>query len=965
MPPMPSPRSTAARTIGLLPSLAVAALTLGALACGGGSKSTGATQAAAPPFTLSAASLTLPVPPAANQSQYPIPYVGTVTFTVNRTAGFTDPVTLAFSASALPTGVKAAFADATIPAGGTTATLSIQAGYPDPSDPTFTRQIYPASLGTFTIPVTATSGATTEGADLTLTLDTEPATFAVAFVDQAADAYAGQTNINLPATGATTEYLLAYENTGAFDAPYGPITMSLKGVPENLSAAFDGIPFYMTDSSPHTLTLTPQPGLAAGIYAFDIVASYLGQTQTLPVIVTYGPAPFSLQAPIAASVSVAQGQVLTLPFHLWHDDAYFGTTQDYTTTDPLYVGSTALSVNGGGAGAPQATWATASLDALASAPLAIDATSATPGTYTLNLVATRNGGATPGSATRSLAVTVTPASASPTLWIQDVEWGQTTLAPNLNLVSGKPALLRVLLAADRAGVQAPAVTATVTNAAGATVDSVTLQGPATVPTTIVEGDLPTATAPSGSSYTAVLPLADLQPGLSVAISAGTASATVKPTVTPGTVMNLTVVPVYVQGVAPVLPATTEITRELTAFWPVQGVTLVQRAPYVTTTVIPAPSNANTLSNDTFDAWGELLSELNALRIVDGGTANYYGIFNPGYTEQAVDQYGAILGLSVVGEGIGVGIDATAANQLVGWGFQNYDPEMNLATEVMVHEEGHAFGLNHAPAGGAASPQLDYPYAGAATGSWGFDPVAMTAYAPTGTYDIMSYASDQHWVSDWDYLNALGFITETQGGTAFTADAQTGADQYVVGGWIGPDNRAHLAPLVQVACPARAPRAGDLKLVLKTAAGTRTIPFSAAPVPDLPAGYRHFAFTVPASTELLSARIQVPGAPPTLRPQGLLRTRTLAARTQALGAAAATGSLVIRETPGSLHLAWDAQAHPYVNVLHEGAARTTLALHLQGGAADVPLAGLPAGGRFILHYSDGLNTVTRTVERTSR
>jgi hypothetical protein len=80
------------------------------------------------------------------------------------------------------------------------------------------------------------------------------------------------------------------------------------------------------------------------------------------------------------------------------------------------------------------------------------------------------------------------------------------------------------------------------------------------------------------------------------------------------------------------------------------------------------------------------------------------------------------------------------------------------------------------------------------------------------------------------------------------------------------------------------------------------------------------------------------------------------------AAAADGSLVLRETAGTLHLEWDASLHPYVNVFHQGAARTTLALHLTGGSADLPVGELPAGGRFVVQYSDGLNPVVRSLDR---
>ena len=383
-----------------------------------------------------------------------------------------------------------------------------------------------------------------------------------------------------------------------------------------------------------------------------------------------------------------------------------------------------------------------------------------------------------------------------------------------------------------------------------------------------------------------------------------------------------------------------------------------RAPYATSTVIPQLSGGNPLTNVTGDAWLELLNEVGVLKLVDGAPGNYYGIFNPGYQQGPTQEYGALEGISIPGAGVGIGIDVTAGNELDTWVQGNFDGQMSLSTAVMVHEVGHAFNLLHAPKGGAANPQLNYPYQNAAIGTWGFDPVAMAAYDPATTDDMMSYSSTVHWVSDWDYLNALGFIGESQS----APETLAAADQYVVSGWIGQDQRPHLAPLVRVACAAHPPKAGDLELVLKTATGTRTIPFSAVQVPDLPAGRRHFAFTVPASTELLSARIQAPGTPRTLGPQGRVQARSLAARTQALAAAAASGSLVLRETPGNLHLAWDAQAHPYVNVLHEGATRTTLALHLQGGAADLSLAGLPPGGTFVVHYSDGLNTISRTHAR---
>jgi len=590
---------------------------------------------------------------------------------------------------------------------------------------------------------------------------------------------------------------------------------------------------------------------------------------------------------------------------------------------------------------------------LATAPVQITAASTlAPGTYPVTLQATRTGAATV-VASRTLVVVVSdPGQASAALWVQELEWGQTVLAPNLRLVAGKAALLRVQLLADRAGVAAPTLTAAVQDAAGTLLDSVTLLGPATVPTAVAEGDLPAGGGQSGSSYTAILPAADVRQGITVTIQAlGVASRSFTPSVAAGTVLDLTTVPVICAGVTPVLPDDAALTQALTAFWPLQGVALTRRAAYTTATVVASPGTDSATDTSAY-GWDQLVSEIAALRAVDGNTGCYYGFFNPGLKFPI---YGTIVGLSYLGVGCGLGIDQATAAAMLANGFRNVDSPLDLATAVMVHELGHAFNLEHAPAGGAGTPQLDYPYLGAAIGSWGFDPAALADYDPAATSDIMSYSTTPHWVSDWDYLNAMAYLDATGGSTGTIPAA---SEQWVVSGWLAPDGTPHLAPLVRVTCPPVAPVAGDLTLRLSTATGSRDIACSALQVPDLPAGHRHFSFTVPAGDELTAATLHTAQAGSVRR----LKAGSLAARTLAAASAAEAGSLVAQEAGGVLHLEWDAAVHPYVNVLHEGAVRTTLALHLTGGSADLPVAGLPAGGRFVLHYSDGLNPVVRSLAR---
>jgi hypothetical protein len=65
---------------------------------------------------------------------------------------------------------------------------------------------------------------------------------------------------------------------------------------------------------------------------------------------------------------------------------------------------------------------------------------------------------------------------------------------------------------------------------------------------------------------------------------------------------------------------------------------------------------------------------------------------------------------------------------------------------------------------------------------------------------------------------------------------------------------------------------------------------------------------------------------------------------------------LSEQGGMLRLTWDHAQYPYLTVTHiSGAQRSTLSQDLQGGAASLPAADLPAGGSFEFSLSDGMNT----------
>ena len=895
--------------------------------------------------------LSLPVPPVAYQSANVPVYAGTVTCSVDRST-VAGPVTFSVAAAALPQGVKAQFSQTTLPPDAASTVLTFQAGYPDPSDPTFTTKVYPA-LGTATIPVTAaTAGAPDTVLNLILALVPEPGDFAVSFLD-ATQHLTSVTSLELTNGVPVTEPIMAYWLRGSV-AVSSPVVLALAGVPEGLTVSFDdGLASAQGNLNvSHTLNLQAQEGLAPGVYAFQVEATGWGTTRILPVVVTVSPAPFALLAPLSPSVAVAQGQSLTFPMYLWHDGTFFASGGGLY---PSYVGDTRLSVAGALPAGLTVGFPDPDPTGLAATPLTVQAAAGVaPGTYPVTLQAVRDTDSGPTTAPPvTLEVVVTAPGGPPALWVQQVEWGQTVLAPGLRLVGGKPALLRVQLLADRPGVPAPGVVALVRNAQGGTVDTVTLQGPAEVPMAIGEGDLASPGATGGTSFTAVLPAADLQPGLKVTLQPAAAGAfaplTLSPAVAAGIRLALTAVPVIQNGLTPVLPPDAGMTQALTALWPLQGVDLTHRAAYTTATVLPQPGDP-----DCAAGWSQLLAEMASLRLVDGAASNYYGFFNPGITRPFVF---ATTGLSSLGEGVGLGIDQGAEP----W-FENANAPLDLATMVMVHEQGHAFNLNHAPAGGAGNPQLDFPYPAGGLGSWGFDPATGQAHDPSAQIDIMGYGPQSQWVSDWDYRNAQAWLGAAGPGSdgALAAGGAPAAlvDQWVVSGWITPAGQVQLHPLVRVTGLPRPPAPGPCQLTLRSTAGVSRVAFAAEPVPDLPAGHRPFAFSVPAGAELVAAEVGGPGLLPARRQA----VRRVAARKRALDEASRAGRIVVQETDGALHLAWDAAVHPYVNVLHEGAHTTTLALHLTGGAADLSLAGVPAGGRFTVQYSDGLNPVSRSLNR---
>ena len=155
----------------------------------------------------------------------------------------------------------------------------------------------------------------------------------------------------------------------------------------------------------------------------------------------------------------------------------------------------------------------------------------------------------------------------------------------------------------------------------------------------------------------------------------------------------------------------------------------------------------------------------------------------------------------------------------GIGFVGWPVAHGLANQsVFAHELGHNLDLPHAPCGGAAGADPDFPYPGAGIGTWGYDIVSGATYNP-GTYkDLMSYCGPE-WISDYNFANVTSF-REAAWGYAATLVPDPGEQALTVSGTIlGDDDVA--GPDAGVAYAEAAPRGAAITRVQVTATATRT------------------------------------------------------------------------------------------------------------------------------------------------
>ena len=513
----------------------------------------------------------------------------------------------------------------------------------------------------------------------------------------------------------------------------------------------------------------------------------------------------------------------------------------------------------------------------------------------------------------------------------------------LVLVANKPALLKVNVVATTAGAAKPTGRLHIDNVNGGTSTDILLTAPT--------GALPTAVpaVPSfADSYTTTIPAEFVKAGLRLAVQLDAAAATtLTPKVGGGVPMKFVPIAVNIAGTVGTRPV--DQAPHLQSLFPVSTVATQQHATYTSSKVTTLPSTDDGWS----DAFGKVLGELADLHSLEGaGSQDHYFGFIPKRTW-------GLAGLGYVGGSSAVGFDMPSAPTTV--------------RDVVAHELGHNFSLQHAACGGAGNPDPNYPYPDADLSKpgrvvWPFLADEKTFYdpRPTDRHDIMSYCGGQVF-SDYNYTVMQSWLypgNKTLKATAQavsstdTAQAPSGEPREVllVSGELGASG-ATLNPVKSFVGRVDTAPSGTYVLRVVTATGTTDYAFTPLTL-DHDAKTQHFGLAIPNTGAVQSITV--------LR-AGKTLTQARAASTSDKATTQSTGREVAvqaKEAAGQVAVTWDARANAFATVTWVGPTgqRVTLAQDLRGGSAQLSTAELPAGGSFEVIQSDGLNSTRQSLRR---
>lgn len=220
-------------------------------------------------------------------------------------------------------------------------------------------------------------------------------------------------------------------------------------------------------------------------------------------------------------------------------------------------------------------------------------------------------------------------------------------------------------------------------------------------------------------------------------------------------------------------------------------------------------------------WENLLGYIGQLRANDQAPfdAYYYGIFAPASSVNNYCGGGCVAGLGNIG-----GANDAYSRAAIGLGFSG-----EIATETAVHEIGHTHGRYHAPCGGAAGTDPNFPYNGAEIGAWGYHVLTGQLYNPGNTVDLMSYCSPI-WVSDYTFTAFWKRIKAVNGASMFVPEELK--NRTYDRAWIDGEGVMHWLSPVKLEMP---PSADPVDVTVESAAGISKVTGQFYPYDHLPGG----------------------------------------------------------------------------------------------------------------------------------
>ncbi len=638
-------------------------------------------------------------------------------------------------------------------------------------------------------------------------------------------------------------WLLLLLLLGCDGGPSGPSAGSLRvtilGLPNGTASAVTVTgPDNFNQSVSATQTFTQ---VTPGAYTVSATAVVIGNS-------TYDPSPPSQTVTVAATNTQSTASVF-----------YSQATGNLTVAvNGLGTSrSAAITVTGpGGYNQPvDGTTTLAGLDpgvytvkAAASASIGCATHTVSPDSQDVSVVAR-------STATATVDYTVPPNDGSVNLCIAGMYVTQSVqdAGGSVPLVQGRDGYLRIFVVADRANTAAPTVQVRLSNGGGLFSTLNIPPSGLSVPTAVDESSL-------AYSWDTTLSGTILQPGLAIEAEVNPAGVTQIPEISttdnvyPATgpaLLNVQAVPTLDVTLVPVLQSGNHLLGRVSAtnkdsflvstqrMHPIDTFSTLLHAAYSTKTTLTLQAN------NSNGAWGTILGEIDALRVTEHSPRYYYGVARVTYSSGVA----GVAYVSIPGTTPGSGQRAA-----LGW---DYLPSGSI---VAAHELGHNWGRNHAPCGGPAGIDPQYPRPDGSTGAYGMDVAAKTLEAST-LADIMGYC-DPKWISDYTYRGVMNYLRSP---SPPILSSVTGADIQpclLVWGHI-VNGEIVLEPAFEVNTrPSLPSRRGPYLLDGQDTDGKPVFSMSFSPnaVVDAPTAQQNFVFAIPLSTigAARLARIRVTG-----------------------------------------------------------------------------------------------------------